>query len=232
MTVLLVAAAATLAVLVALFSAGVPLVKNESTYWGARLLPPGPGANGLPLIPVRVNEAGLLEGVPTHLPWYNYCNPGAPGLSPDFGGSNVFTYNVVPERVQAADSQGIETWYEELHDQAARPSHFTEDWQGAQVVWRSPSDSRVEQLRAILLRVDTSQYPENLRNEFMPDGFAAFNAGDTHFCCVVGYRENNSPRAKADDGFDYIFDSCHDDRFDVRQIRKYDMPPGGEYGAG
>lgn len=205
------------------------IVAKDQDYLGARIIPPGPAPKGLPLIPVRVNDEGVLEGVPSHLGWYEYCRPNAPGLSTDFRGANTFSYYLSPQQLHIAEMQMGGVWYGDSIGEAVRPENFTELWQGASVMWRTPTEyGPDDQLLAILVKVDPNVYPENIRDEFMPDGFAAFNAGDAHFCCVVGYQVNNSPRAKDDAGQDYIFDSCHDSRYDIRDIRTYTVPANGD----
>lgn len=198
----------------------------EERYLGGRILPPGPAPQGLPLIPVRVNSAGFLEGVPTHLDWYDYCQPHAPGLSSHFFGTNAFSYYLSPQQLSIAERQGSEVWYADSIGEVVHADDFTELWQGASVMWRTPTEyGPDEQLLAILVKVDPNAFPKDIREEFMRDGFAAFNAAGTHLCCVVGYQISNSPSARNETtDVDYIFDPCHDSRYDVRDIRSYAVP--------
>ncbi len=209
---------------------------DDGRYLGARLLPPGPGDGGLPVIPVRVDEMGLIQGVSSHLDWYSYCRPDMPGLGGDFEGDNRFTYSLSEERIWAAEAQGLEVWFEPLLDREVKATDFTEDWQGAHVKWRSQGVTDPgRQMNAIVLKVPNGTYSDEVTREFAPDGFIAFNVDDTHFCCQVGWRLNTSPKAttsvREDDegGFDLLYDSCHDDRYDPRAIQSYDRPPGGKY---
>jgi len=205
-------------------------------YLGARLLAPGPGIGGLPVIPVRVDEMGFIQGVSSHLDWYSYCRPDMPGLAIDFEGDNRFTYSIGEEPIRQAKAQGLEVWFEPLLGREVQAADFTEDWQGAHVKWRSHGVADpVGQMTSVVLKVPAGTYSEAITSEFAPDGFVAFNTDDTHFCCQVGWRLNTSPKAKTsvredgEGGFDLLYDSCHDDRYDPRAIQSYDRPPGGEY---
>lgn len=210
------------------FSAS-PAVNVDPDYIGARILPPGPAQNGLPMIPVRVDEAGFLIGVPSHLSWYRYCNAGLGALEPERRSTNRFVFDQLDGKLEQARVQGMDLWYEERLGDAARPEHFSEFWQGAPVSWRSEGETDDGQvLRAVLIKIDPSVYSERIRKEFAPDGFAAFFAGSTFFCCNVGWEDNNNPKARFDDGFPLLYDPCHDARYDIRDIRTYDYPPGDE----
>ena len=212
------------------FSASPDVDVKDGTYLGATLLPPGPGIGGLPLIPVRIGSDGILEGVPTHLDWYSYCRTEAPGLELGAPFTNEFTYSVGEERLRAARAQGIEVWFEPLLGEKVRAQDFTEDWQGAHVKWRSPAgDSGARDLNAVILRVPSGTYSTDVELEFAPHGFVAFNQDDTHFCCQVGWHLNNSPHTRASDGFELLYDACHDDRYDPRVIERYEWPPGGRH---
>ena len=205
-------------------------------YLGAKLLPPGPGIGGLPIIPVRVDDAGFIEGVSSHLDWYSYCRSDMPGLAEHYGGDNRFTYALADERLRQAEVQGIDVWFEPLLGEQVRATDFTEDWQGAHVTWRSAGVTDPGgQMGAVVLKVPAGTYSDKVTREFAPDGFIAFNVDDTHFCCQVSWRLHNTPMAKTrateDDpgGFDLLYDSCHDDRYDPRYIQSYERPPGGQH---
>src|SRR5687768_17039813 len=109
LTAAILAAGAFLFVMIA--SPHVRLEPQDRAYWGARIIPPGPAPNGLPIIPVELDDAGTLSGIPTYLNWYRYNGyEDAPGLRSTYRGDDTFLYGINPERVAVAHAQGIDPW--------------------------------------------------------------------------------------------------------------------------
>ena len=222
-------------------------------YVGARILPPGPAPQGIPLIPVRVNADGVLEGVPENkeskvkhnLDWYKYCShEQAPGLNPGFTQDNRFRYFALKEKFAQAKAQGFDLWYESLLDQEVRADHFKKVGDGAPFRWRSEGQIQNNIVTGIVIKVPLGDLKgeidvkEKGLQGFVHDnkdgtGFLAVVSFCAHFCCVPGYLENNSPKTKgqaSDRGpvgvnNTVIYCSCHDSRYDFMDIRKYTFPP-------
>ena len=207
-------------------SFGNPDVENRE-YWGARVLSPGPAVKGLPLIPVRVEADGTLSGVPTHLSWYRYCgHEDSPGTSYSFQGPNSFSYYTNREKVLRAKAEGVNLWWENSLGKAVRANDFPGLWKGAPVEWRSEGQRGEDVITAVVIRVDPMAYPDKVRSEFVRDGFVAVTTSVTHMCCVAGYEEQRSvaARYREGDGYPVIYDSCHDNRYNPRQVRSYELP--------
>jgi Rieske Fe-S protein len=211
-------------------------------YVGARILPPGPAPQGIPLIPVLVNKDGLLEGVPENrkskvkhdLSWYKYCShEAAPGLDISFTQDNKLRYYTNPEKVSVARAQGLALWYENLLDQELRADHFKKIGDGAPFRWRSEGQVGTNIVTGIIIKVDPSKIKGSLPDGFVWDnkdgsGFIAVCSFCAHFCCVPGYLENNSPKThEPGKGVNdtVIYCSCHDSRYDFTDIRQYTFPP-------
>lgn len=211
-------------------------------YVGARIFPPGPAPQGIPLIPVKVNAKGELEGIPENkessvahsLEWYKYCShEAAPGLELGFTDDNVFRFYTNPEKVAIAQGKGIALWYQDLLDQPMLASHFKNIGDGAPFRWRSEGQVGNNIVTGIVIKVDPKSVKGKLPKGFVWDnmdgtGFVAFCSFCAHFCCVPGYTENASelakePRGKS--GRDIIYCSCHDSRYDPLDIRPYTFPP-------
>lgn len=215
--------AAVALVAIVLMAAGAPMpMRPPAEYYGARLIPPGgPASVGLPAIPVRVTEDGRIVGVPARLDVYDYCSATLPALSPDYEGSEEFRYALRPEKLEIAHRRGVDIWFEGLLGKPVRASDFTEDWQGAAVVWRGDASGEHDALRAIVLRVGPdADYPRGFRNDFAKDGFVAFMAPSTGYCCTAGYEESGSEFARRG-GWSLIYDTCHDSLWDPRSVRLY-----------
>lgn len=195
--------------------------REASAYYGARILAPGPATVGLPAIPVRVEDDGSLTGIPTNLGWYDYCHTSPPGLRRDAPVSNRFVYDLDADRLSIAHTRGVELWFEPLLGREANRDDFTQDWQGAHVRWRSDGAGGVDVLPAILLKVGPgSNYPDAFTAEFAPHGFVAFLAPSTGYCCNAGYGLSPSSIARRD-GHPVIYETCHDSRWDPREVRSY-----------
>jgi nitrite reductase/ring-hydroxylating ferredoxin subunit len=214
---------------------------NRFPYVGARILPPGPAPQGIPLIPVTVNADGVLEGIPENtqsrvkhsLEWYKYCShEQAPGLELGFTKDNRFRYFALQEKFAAAEAQGFNLWYKDLLDQEVRASHFKNIGDGAPIRWRSEGQVQNNIITGIVVKIDPSKV-KGAPEGFVHDngdgtGFIAVVSFCAHFCCVPGYLENNSPLAKVPgagvDGH-VLYCSCHDSRYDFMDIRPYTFPP-------
>jgi hypothetical protein len=216
-----------------------PLVRFP--YVGARILPPGPAPQGIPLIPVIVNADGVIEGVPENkksdvkhnLDWYKYCShEKSPGLTLGFTQDNKFRYFALKEKFASAKAQGFNLWYENLLDQEVRADHFKNIGDGAPIRWRSEGQVQNNIVTGIIIKIDPSKV-KGAPEGFVWDnkdgtGFIAVVSFCAHFCCVPGYLENNSPKAtEPGKGVNdtVIYCSCHDSRYDFMDIRKYTFPP-------
>lgn len=239
------------AVVAGLAPSVVPLSYNPRKikrfpYLGARVMPRSPAPQGIPLIPVRVTDAGELEGIPENtksqvkhsLDWYKYCShEAATGLVLNFTDDNVLRYYTNPEKITIAGRQGIDLWYKELLDQPVRAEHFKKIGQGAPFRWRSEGQVGTNIVTGIVLKVDAGKIRGKLPEGFVHQnedgsGFMAVCSFCAHFCCVPGYTENNSPLTKVikadrmgDLGRELIYCSCHDSRYDPLDIREYTFPP-------
>ncbi|MBI2079062.1 MAG: hypothetical protein HYT80_11980 [Euryarchaeota archaeon] len=221
-------------------------------YVGARILPPGPAPQGIPLIPVTVNDNGELEGKPENpqsklrfgLDWYKYCShEAAPGLELKFTDDNVMRYYTNPEKLTQARASGIELWYQNFLDQPMRADQFQKIGDGAPFRWRSEDQVGSNIVTGIVIKIDPSKIksksPEHIGG-FIHDnedgtGFIAICSFCAHFCCVPGWGEHSSVKTNADVGkkamrgigvADHvIYCSCHDSRYDPMDIREYTFPP-------
>lgn len=203
-------------------------------YLGARLIG-GPAPQGLPLIPIRVNESGEVEGVPSleesdvehSLDWYKYCSHDeAPGLDPDFTDDNVLRYFNTETKLRDAERElGEPLWYHNMLDEPILAEHLTDVGMGAPFKWRSEDQRDTNIITGIVIKVDPASVAGQGYEPFMdPDhnlmGFCSFCA---HFCCVPGYQESSIPRGKG--LFDKIYCTCHDSVYDPSDIAPYRFPP-------
>jgi hypothetical protein len=83
-----------------------PSTIRNIEYLGARVLTGSPAPRGLPYIPIRVNDDGVVEGIPWddrehYLDWYRYCShENTPGLAnPNFTDDNSLTYFMTEEKL-------------------------------------------------------------------------------------------------------------------------------------
>lgn len=210
-----------------------PFDAREVAYLGAHVLPESPAPRGLALIPVRVNEEGLVEGVPetdgtNHLDALRYCgHERSPGVFPGSTSDNVFRYAVAEEKLlKAGDSAAERYWYLDRLGEPVRATDFAARAApiGASVRWRSEGVDRNVVLPLMLLKLD----PETIKGvdeselgRFMDldHGLVAFSAICTHFCCVPGFQED--PLARSQGWWDLIYCSCHHSRFDPTRIQTY-----------
>lgn len=202
-------------------------------YLGAKRVG-GPADRAVPLIPLRKNANGDLEGVPAlagvephhGLHWYRYCaHDAAPGLQPDYPGDNVLRYFANPATLQGAERElGHALWYADRIGQPVRPEHFENPRDGAGVSWRSQDQTDTSFLFAHVVRVDRTAFQGPVPDGFMVDDLVAMFAACTHFCCKNGYRE--SKVALAHGSFDMLFCTCHDSVFDPHRIVVNEFRPG------
>lgn len=201
-------------------------------YWGVKVVPnPGTGEGskaprGVPLIPVRSNDAGELHGVPDHLEWYRYCGRNnAPGLDADFATDNVFRYRVDRQVLETTKAEGIDAWYEARLDQRALVSDFDEVGKGAPVLWRSEGHEATNPLTVLLIRVDPSRFESALVERFFPDGVLGIFATCAHLCLVPTWRA--SRLSYGEGAWDVVTCFGHGSWYDPYQLVEYDFPPTG-----
>lgn len=218
------------------------------TYLGAKVLSGSPAPRGLPLMPVRINEEGLVEVIPedddtNYLDWYRYCShENAPGLAnPDFTQDNTIEYFLTEEKLVVAGDEAIERWwYAEKLEQPIRARDFANRpfGDGAAFRWRSQGQSGNDVITGILLKLDPAEF--NLSEEElskymdMETNLIAFSSFCTHFCCVPGWKED--PSADKLGFWDMIFCTCHNSRYDPRDLTEYTfdlkLETGNEGGGG
>lgn len=232
------AVGATTAGLVVPLSTGGGLKVRRFPYLGARRIG-GPAPQGIPLIPLTVNDEGFLEGIPElgmfpdakephSLEWYKYCShEGAPGLRKGFTEDNVLRYFNNLAKVAQAETEGIPIWYKSKLDGKVHIDDFDEVDKGAPFRWRSEGQEQNNIITGIAIRVSK----DSVRGKF-PEGFIAsrddkdviaFCSFCAHFCCVPGYQESQIPLKQG--LFDKIYCTCHDSVYDPRQIKEYTFPP-------
>ena len=206
--------------------------RHPPEYLGARKIA-GPAARGVPLIGIRVNEAGELEGIPQvasspvphSLSWYSYCSrAAAPGLEEGFTSDNVLRYHEDATKLASYERDfGKPLWYADKVDQAVRAEHFSEVGMGAPFRWRSEGQQDTNVLTGLVLRVDVAAMRGTPPGGFADSGFLGYATACTHFCCTAGYRQ--SKIAKERGRFDTLFCTCHDSVFDPLYIKRFDWPP-------
>ncbi len=226
----------------------VKLVK----YLGAKVLVGSPAPRGIPLIPVRVNEEGFVEGVPqdedeNYLDWYRYCShENAPGLAnPEFTKDNIIEYFLTEEKLVKAGAKAAERWW--YHDKLEQPiraddflrakgSGIKADGYGAGAAfrWRSAGQAGNNIITGVLLKLHPDDFKgvdrETLERFMdMEHHLIAFSTYCTHFCCVPGFRED--PTADQLGFWDMIFCTCHNSRYDPRKLTEYEFELRLETGA-
>lgn len=196
-------------------------------YVGAELRG-GPGYNGLPLVPVRVRDDGVLEGVPEPrlMAAYRYCGmQGAPGLQAGYDGDDVLRYDELEGYLELADDRGIDLWYRGKIGEPVHASDFPELLAGAPARWRSEGQTGQNVVRLLVLHVHESTYPRSVQDRFAPDGFVGLTAACTHLCCTAGYRRSEVARERG--AWDHVFCDCHFAHWDPLAVRRYRMPASG-----
>lgn len=199
---------------------GLRVVRNPGTREGSK------APRGIPIIPVRTNDAGELYGVPDHLEWYKYCGRNnAPGVDADFATDNVFRYRVDRQVLEATKAEGIDAWYESRLQQKALLSDFDDVAKGAPALWRSEGVEAENPLTVVLLRVDTDRHDPELVERFFPDGVLAAFATCAHLCLVPTWRASRV--SYGDGAWDVLTCFGHGSWYDPYQIVEYDFPPTG-----
>lgn len=210
-----------------------PSTIKSIKYLGAKVLVGSPAPRGVPLIPIRVNADGFVEGVPEdddelYLDWYRYCShEEAPGLAdPGFTSDNTIEYFLTEEKLVAAGAEAKERWwYADKLEQPIRASDFANlpFGSGAAFRWRSHGLSGNDVVTGILLKLDPSEFnmPESELSKYMDmdHNLIAFSSFCTHFCCVPGWKED--PTADKLGFWDMIFCTCHNSRYDPRELTEY-----------
>ncbi|HWG89285.1 MAG TPA: hypothetical protein VNZ52_00400 [Candidatus Thermoplasmatota archaeon] len=184
-----VAAAATVAVGGTAFSIVKPLAiikpstAREINYI-ASFKVAGPAPRGIPWLPLRINDAGEIEGIPDwpaqagvsaltspNLDWYRYCgHENAPGLLSQtvdgtttfpYQGDNKLRYFVTEDKIL----QGFNPWYKDLIGDVMRADHFKDVYtgdagapdainSGAGGNWRSEGQAGANIVSVIIIKVD------------------------------------------------------------------------------
>lgn len=197
-------------------------------YYGARVVG-GPAPKGLPLVPVRRRDDGVLEGVPDQMHAYRYCQlEGAPGLRDDYAGDNVLRYYETPGWLEAAEDDATPLWYRDRIGEPVHAADFPGVGAGAAVRWRSDGQFDRMVIRMSVIRVEPDAYPAAVRDRFVPDGFVGMLAHCTHFCCVAGWQNSDAirdyPVSDGRDAWETVFCVCHGAAFDPYDVRIYRTP--------
>lgn len=209
------------------------MIVRQVDYVGVRVLAGSPAPRGLPLVPLAVNADGFVEGVPetdgeNHLDWYRYCgHESAPGLRPGGTSDNVLRYFLNEEKLITADDAQREAWW--YRDRIGEPVHVDE-WSnrpygtGAAVQWRSVGETGDDIVTALVLKLDPDAFTGKVRDQLprfmdMDHHLLGVSTYCTHLCCVPGWKED---QAASRLGFwDMIFCTCHNSRFDPRELETY-----------
>ncbi|MGQ0536853.1 MAG: twin-arginine translocation signal domain-containing protein [Methanobacteriota archaeon] len=206
--------------------------RGTFTYVGTQLKR-GPAQVGLPLIPITVNEAGELVGIPDKLAWYRYCGRTWPGL--DDGATEENKFHFFVKRKANGDAQFPNLWYVPLDRQVMTRTLFEKVGDGAIASWRSEGLTGNDVMIAFVVRIDPDkfQFPAALEPELAAvikeSGFVAFNGACVHACCVPGYKEADLARTEADGAFwESIYCTCHGSVYGVHGLDIYSsalLPP-------
>lgn len=211
-------------------------------YIGAKRVD-GPAPQGIPLIPIKVNADGFLEGVPElkdanpphSLEWYRYCgHDTSPAFDPNHTNDNVLRYFNNPAKVAAAAEQlGAPLWYADKLRQKVTVDDFKnlQPGTGAPFRWRSEDLEGNDIVTGIIIKVapgsikgkDAAAFMTSTAGEGGPKDLIAFCSYCAHFCCVPGFKE--SKEAEKADWFETMFCTCHRSVYDPYQIKDYTFPP-------
>ncbi|HVL87389.1 MAG TPA: twin-arginine translocation signal domain-containing protein [Candidatus Thermoplasmatota archaeon] len=127
----------------------------------------GPAPQGLPLIPLKV-EDGVVLGDPDFgsddpewsarigsvLDWYKFCgHEDTPGLSSTFRSDNHLKYFLLPEKIASTQSAGIELWYRDRIGEDIRVDDFRDVGYGAGFRWRSEGQTGKNIITGIVMRM-------------------------------------------------------------------------------
>ncbi len=208
-------------------------------YFGARAMPGSPAPRGLPLIPVRVNDEGFVEGVPekerngvmvNYLDRLRYCGyQSAPNLKDPSSGDNVFRYFLTEEKIhQAADPEGTWFFLDKIGDRVRADDFADLDYNtGAAVRWRSEDARPSDIVTMMVLKLDPDRFEGPNAGElehFMDNdhNLVGLSAICTHFCCVPGYKEART-KAESFGAWEMAFCTCHNSRFNPYEITGYNF---------
>lgn len=225
-------------------------IKNVD-YLGAKVLTGSPAPRGLPFMAVKVNDEGLVEVLPevdgeNLLDWYRYCSKEtAPGLAnPNFTDDNTVEYFLTEEKLVQAGAEAQERWWysEKLGDKIKASDFKNRDYgSGAAFRWRSAGVGSSDVVTGILLKIRPEEFTGIKEADLatymdMDHHLIGVYSTCTHFCCVPGWKED--PTADKLGFWDMIFCTCHNSRFDPRQVTKYSFDlkledeRGGSGGSG
>ncbi|HLE97688.1 MAG TPA: hypothetical protein VI997_09995, partial [Candidatus Thermoplasmatota archaeon] len=201
----------------------------------------GPAPRGVPLIPIRARDDGLLEGrarieaVPLSssiatqdagpvdaLAWYRYCgHQDAPGLRHDWTADSLLRFFV---------PTGARPWYADREGAPIRVADLAEPGAAAAFQWRSVGETGTSVLTGAVVRVAPGAPREPARlvppakrwkpgdaevlaASFLADGLLAASTFCTHFCCLPAYRDAT------------LACPCHNSVFSFEEVAVYSFPP-------
>lgn len=214
-------------------SEGALKKERETDYVGAKVLTGSPTRFGVPIVPLQVDEAGYLMGRAEDLRPYLYCarDQKWPGRSDDYAGDDYLRYHVnTYKAVRLSEQEARERWW--YHDKVGERIHVSDfadrpNGTGAGFRWRDP-DERFPAFEGVLIKLSPDEIEAEGRAAVVRDrsmdrthGLIAFDAACTHFCCIAGWHED--PTAEKLGLWDTIFCTCHNARFDPRQLETYEF---------
>lgn len=200
-----------------------PLVPAGPEPWPGAAHVFGPETSPLPILPLRLNERGEVEGVPAKLPAYQYCaRENITALQPGYAGDEVLRYFLHDEWAESFDP-----WFEDRLGAPVRPEDVPPG-EGALVSWRSAGRQGSEVVLAWVLRLNqTPDIAPDLDRAavqgMLAGGLVAFSASSPYFCCTTGYHV--SPIAERMEKWDFLFDTCHFSTYDPGRIVQGRIPP-------
>lgn len=182
----------------------------------------GPATSPLPLLPLRVNAQGEVEGVPANLRPYQYCaREEVPALQTAYQGEEVLRYFQTPEWIEAYDA-----WFEARLGQPVRPEHVLPG-EGALAAWRSVGGTGKDVVLFWVVRpnrtLDLDPEVAGVVPGMLADGLVAFSATSPYYCCTLGYKL--SPIARMQGRWDFLFDTCHFSTYDPHHVVQGRIPP-------
>jgi hypothetical protein len=184
----------------------------------------GPPTTALPMLPLRVNAQGELEGVAQEMRAYDYCgHHNSTAMRADYRGEEVLRYAPGPDPEQAN-----RTWYADRVGQPARLADFAGN-ATAMASWRGQGLRGSDLLVFVVGRLnrtpdlDPRLDADEVRS-LMVGGLAAFSAASPLGCCILQWR---SPSAVAEvRGFrEQLFDTCRSVAFDPDRLVPAELPP-------
>lgn len=199
-----------------------------SAWPGAVPVAPGPPgepvmSSPLPVLPIRVNERGEVEGVPSNLAAYRYCgHEDIAALSGSYAGREVLHYYLWEEAALSHD-----LWFEDRLGQPVRAADIPEG-EGALALWRSDASERSDRLAFWVLRpprevtIDAALDRTAVQG-MMAGGLVAYSAASPYFCCTLGW--HMSPLAEMQGHWEHLFDTCHFSTFEPWHLVPARLPP-------